>query len=216
MGSPRRLTLRESRTVVDRHTDRVGLDFEAIETTRLVLRPASRGDLDAMARLHGDPRVWTHMPSGRHVNIEQTRAYLIERELQWQRDGLSYWVAELRVPVGDLDAGDIAGIGGCAVPPGATWWNLYYRLRAEVHGHGLASEVCQTALNAARAVDPDRTIIAFLLEHNSASKRTAEHAGLSLAWRGRDAGNPDPGAVRLIYADRPLSAQQLHALTKIT
>jgi hypothetical protein len=55
-------------------------------------------------------------------------------------------------------------------------------------------------------------VTAFLLEHNVASRATAERAGLRLIWRGPDAGNPDPGAVRLIYADRPLDARQTEAL----
>jgi hypothetical protein len=48
-------------------------------------------------------------------------------------------------------------------------------------------------------------VIAYLLEHNAESRGRAEKAGLSLVWRGPDAGNPDPDAVRLVYADRPLT-----------
>jgi RimJ/RimL family protein N-acetyltransferase len=189
---------------------------EAIETARLVLRPAGRQDLETMAALHADPRVWTHLPTGRHTSVDQTGAYLADIEEQWERDGLGYWVAELREAVGDLDTGEIAGIGGCAVPPGATWWNLYYRLRPAVHGHGLAGELSRAARAAARSVDPDRPVVAFLLEHNLGSRRTAERAGLELVWRGPDAGNPDPAAVRLVYADRPLSDEQLKALAATT
>ncbi|MGZ4643601.1 MAG: hypothetical protein ACXVX8_15890, partial [Blastococcus sp.] len=52
--------------------------------------------------------------------------------------------------------------------------------------------------------DPDRPVIAYLLEHNVQSRVRAEKAGLSLVWRGPDAGNPDAAAVRLVFADRPL------------
>jgi RimJ/RimL family protein N-acetyltransferase len=190
----------------------MGLAADVVETSRLSLRPVGRRDLDAMASLHADPRVWEHFPSGRHTSIEQTRVYLAERETQWRHDGLGHWTALLRVPVGNLAAGDVAGIGGCAVSPNASWWNLYYRLRPEIHGHGLARELCLAAINAARAVDPDRPVVASLLEHNTASKRTAERAGLSLAWRGSDVGNPDATAVRLFYADRALTQLQLRAL----
>ena len=61
------------------------------------------------------------------------------------------------------------------------------------------------AIDAAHAVAPGRPVIASLLEHNVESRRRAERAGLSLVWRGPDAGNPDPAAVRLVYADRPLT-----------
>jgi hypothetical protein len=58
------------------------------------------------------------------------------------------------------------------------------------------------ALDAARTVHGEKPVIAYLLEHNRESKGRAEASGLTLAWRGPDAGNPDPDAVRLIYADR--------------
>ena len=188
----------------------------AVVTSRLVLVPAGLDHLDEMAALHADERVWRHLPSGRHTDREQTREYLLERERQWQRDGLGYWVARLRQRVGDLAAGQTAGIGGCAIPAGSTWWNLYYRLKPEVHGHRLAAELCAMAIKAARRVDSTQPVIAFLLEHNRASKATAERAGLTLAWRGPDAGNPDPQAVRLIYADRALDDTRLQALKRIT
>jgi hypothetical protein len=45
--------------------------------------------------------------------------------------------------------------------------------------------------------------------HNVESRGRAERSGLTLVWRGRDAGNPDPDAVRLVYADRPLDEMLL-------
>ena len=47
---------------------------------------------------------------------------------------------------------------------------------------------------------------------NPASRITAERLGLALVWRGPDTGNPDPAAVRLIYADRPIDDGQLTLL----
>jgi hypothetical protein len=52
-----------------------------------------------------------------------------------------------------------------------------------------------------------------LLEPNVQSRRRAERAGLGLVWRGPDAGNPDPSAVRLVYADRPLPDALLARVT---
>ncbi len=182
----------------------------------MLLTPAGPADLDAMAALHSDERVWRHLPSGRHTEVEQTRRYLVEREQQWNRDGLGYWIVTLRHAVGELAAGHIAGMGGCAVPPGATWWNLYYRLTPEVHRQGLATELCAAAIDAAHRTRRDRPVIAFLLENNAASMATAQRAGLRQVWRGPDAGNPDATAVRLIYADRELDRTRLAALTAMT
>jgi RimJ/RimL family protein N-acetyltransferase len=96
---------------------------------------------------------------------------------------------------------------------GTAWWNLYYRFTPPAWGLGLAAELVDAALDAARAVEPDRPVIAYLLEHNVESRGRAERAGLTQVWRGPDAGNPDPDAVRLVYADRPLPADLLARVT---
>ena len=191
-----------------------GGDTEPSGTARLDLAAAGLKDLEAVALLLSDERVWCHFPSGRHTNIEQTRAYLSDSERQWQRDGLGHWVARLRQPVETVPVGGLAGIGGCAASSGGDWWNLYYRLVPEVQGHGLASEICQVAIQAAHRVRPDRPIIARLLEHNRASKATAQRAGLNLIWRGPAIGRAS-GAFRLIFADRPIDDQQLDAVKQL-
>ena len=85
-----------------------------------------------------------------------------------------------------------------------------------MHGYGLATELCGAATSAAHRVDPDKPVVAVLLEHNRASKVTAKRAGLTLTHRGPDTGNPDPDATRLIYADRPLDQSTIRDLTKQT
>ena len=59
-------------------------------------------------------------------------------------------------------------------------------------------------------------MIAHLVEHNVRSRGRAERSGLSLVWRGPDAGNPDLKAVRLVYADRPLDGDVLARVTALT
>jgi RimJ/RimL family protein N-acetyltransferase len=86
-----------------------------------------------------------------------------------------------------------------------------HRFAADVHGHGYATELASKALRQAHAVDPARPVVASLLEHNIASERVAVKLGMKLMYRARDVGNPDLSAVRLVYADRPLSAAELSA-----
>lgn len=105
--------------------------------------------------------------------------------------------------------GPVVGRAGCASAEDRGWWNLYYRFSPAVHGRGYATETARAALEAATAVDPARPVVAYLLEHNVGSRRTAERVGLQLVWRGPDAGNPDPDAIRLVYADRTLDAALL-------
>lgn len=93
--------------------------------------------------------------------------------------------------------------------PGGTW-NLYYRVAAEHHGHGYATEVARAGVDAAARQAPDEPVVAYLLEHNEASRRTAERVGLSLVWRGPDREVPD--GIRLVLADRPLDETTLDTL----
>jgi RimJ/RimL family protein N-acetyltransferase len=176
-------------------------------TARLRLDAVVPDDLDEHVALMSDADVWKHLPSGRHTSPEQTMAGIEHSVRHWATDGLGYWTARLRedLPEAGLDAGAMAGTGGCAVRVGTSWWNLYYRLTPPAWGLGLAAELVTAAIDAAHAVAPERPVIAYLLEHNVESRGLAERAGLSLVWRGPDAGNPDPAAVRLVYADRPLT-----------
>jgi RimJ/RimL family protein N-acetyltransferase len=180
-------------------------DHRHVLTERLELTAVGRADTDELYRLNSDARVWTHFPSGRHRAREQT-AHQVETFFgAWQRDGLGYWTARVRA------GGQFIGIGGCMVNRGIAW-NLYYRLRPEAQGNGYAAEMVAAARAAAAATRPELPVTAYLLEHNGASRRTAERGGLHLVWRGPDAGNPDPEAVRLIFADRALSPPVLDSL----
>lgn len=174
------------------HTERLRLDAPTID------------DLDALYAIYSDPRVWTHFPILRHTNAERTRSMLDGWIEAWGRDGLGQWI------VRSLDEDAVLGHAGCALRP-AGWWNLGYRFAAETHGRGLATEAARAGLEAAVVARPEAPIVAYLLEHNIASKRVAEKLGMTLQQRGHDFGNPDPDAVRLVYADRGLSEEQLAA-----
>ncbi len=181
------------------------------QTARLVLDAVVEDDLDAHAALMSDPGVWAHLPSGRHTSPEQTMEAIRHSLGHWRRDGLGYWTARLRadLPGTDLRAGDVVGTGGCALRVGTAWWNLYYRFTPPAWGTGLAAELVGAAIEAAHTVAPERPVVAYLLEHNERSRGRAERSGLHRVWRGPDAGNPDPAAVRLVYADRPLDQDLL-------
>jgi RimJ/RimL family protein N-acetyltransferase len=184
---------------------------EHTATVRLRLDAVTYGDLEPVHALHADPGVWCHFPSGRHTSPRQTAAFVVNMERDWSRVGLGYWAVRR---LGGPPDGLLLGVAGCAVRYGSVW-NLYYRFAPAAQGQGFAAETVAAAQAAARLVHPGLPVIASLLEHNAGSKATAERAGLRLAWRGPDADrNPDPGAVRLIYADRELDRDVLAALTR--
>lgn len=142
--------------------------------------------------------------------MEQTAGMIDRWRAGWQRHGLGMWVATSSLPVDD---GDLVGIGGCSIRHYAAW-NLGFRLRPRYWGRGLAQEIVRAAVTAALQSRPELPITAYLLAGNARSQRTTELAALRLMWRGPDAGNPDPAAVRLLYADRPLTQGVISLLTR--
>lgn len=171
-------------------------------TQRLVLSCPVPADLDGMFAICSDPRVWTHFPSLRHTEPAQTAAMLAAFKVKWVQDGLGPWI--VREPGEET----IIGQGGCSIKNGA-FWNLGYRFAHEAQGQGFATELSLEAVRQARANNPELPVVAYLLEHNTASARVARKVGLTLVHRGPDAGNPDPRAIRLVYADRAVSDEEL-------
>lgn len=174
---------------------------EAVETARLSLRRPVPGDLGALFAVNSDPRLWTHFPALRHTDPAQTAAAMARWEESWRRHGLGMWAVRLR------GQADVIGYAGATVLGDAVW-NIGYRLAAETHGRGFAREAAAAAMTWADRIDPALPRIAYLLEHNLASAAVARAIGLEVAHRARDAGNPDPTAVRVVYADRALNAAQ--------
>ncbi|MFB8189254.1 GNAT family N-acetyltransferase [Microbacterium sp. NPDC055988] len=175
-----------------------------IFTDRLRLSRATPSDLDAVFAIQNDPRVWTHFPSLRHTDPATTLDMMERWERSWEQAGLGSWVARLR------DTGEIIGNGGCTLLRGEVW-NVGYRIAADHHGHGYATELARAGIEQARIIAPDRPVIAYLVEHNRASAHVAEKLGLQLVHRAPDVGNPDPAVMRLVYADRALTPKQLAA-----
>ncbi|MFJ3957548.1 GNAT family N-acetyltransferase [Arthrobacter sp. NPDC090010] len=162
-----------------------------------VLRRPTPEDVPLLHEIYSDPEVWRHAPQGRHTSPEATQA-LVEFFLScWEESGLGPWLVQ------DRETGGLLGNCGCSLRNDAHW-NLGYRFAPAAQGRGLATRISRLAIDAVRALDDDRPVIASILEHNTASVRVAERVGLTLEYRGPDVGNPDPGAVRLLFADRRL------------
>lgn len=174
--------------------------WERTRTARLDLARPTPADAAPLFTIHHDPLSWTHFPQGRHLDVARTEQMVHDALAQWEADGLGCWTARERG--GNDEVGAVVGWAGCAVPRGLPWWNLAYRFATSTHGTGLGAEAGAHALDAAHDVAPERPVMAYLLEHNVGSRRTAERLGLDLVWRGPDAGNDDPDAVRLVYLDR--------------
>lgn len=156
------------------------------------------------------------LPSGRPDSRAGTAAFIAQIEGDWAAEGLGYWaVRHGGRPGAGRASGALLGVCGCAVRHHSVW-NLYYRFSPAAQGLGFAAETVADARDAAADLQPGLPVVASLLEHNRDSRATAGRAGLELAWRGPDPGNPDATAIRLIYADQPLAGDLIQTITRHT
>ncbi|HCE60737.1 GNAT family N-acetyltransferase [Janibacter terrae] len=177
-------------------------DLQHVRTERLRLDIPTIEDLSNLHAIYSDPRTWAHSPEDLQTHERTTFVMLAGWLHGWERDGLGPWI------VRSLDDGTFLGNAGCWLRPGG-WWNLGYAIAPDSRRAGLATEACAPALTAAREVRPDGPVLARLLEHNTASRRVAERLGMTLVHRGPAEGAPD--AVRLVYADREVTSEELAA-----
>ncbi|GAA2384886.1 GNAT family N-acetyltransferase [Streptomyces glaucosporus] len=166
--------------------------FERLATGRLELRAVGPGDLDGLFALTSDPGTWRHAPAERHTGPAQTRAWIGAAEAAWRADGLGYWTVRHR------GGGEVIGVGGVQHFPGKGW-NLYYRFTPSAWGRGYATELARAAVRAGNAVRPEAPVVAWILEHNHASRRVVERIGFTRCGERVD---ESTGALRLLYADR--------------
>lgn len=152
-------------------------DNEELLTQRLSLRRPTPADIDAIYRVHRDPKACAHNPS----DMMATRAEAEDRYRQWnqhwQRHGLGYWVIHPRV------AGNHrASLGFCGLKlmrlDGLPVLNLFYRLDPAAWGDGVATEAATAVVDWATAYGPNHPIIARVRPDNVASATVATRAGL--------------------------------------
>ncbi len=180
-----------------------------VTTARLSLRRPAPADVAELFAMYSDQRVWQDDPLLRHPSAARTRSQVERAARVWERDGLGPWVLRL---LHGPSAGDLVGVGGCSLPT-PTAWSLAFSLRPELWGQGFAQEVAAAARERAGASRPELPVTAVAAARNARSQRALERAGLRPTWRGPDPADPDPDAQLLLYADRPLSPEQVRVLT---
>ncbi|MGX6606523.1 GNAT family N-acetyltransferase [Micromonosporaceae bacterium Da 78-11] len=142
-------------------------------TERLSLRRPVPADIDAILRLHRDPRACAHNPS----DLIGTRAEATERYRRWNehwdRHGFGYWAVCNR-------NGDLLGFCGLKTMRlhEQPVLNLFYRLDPSAWGNGIATEAATAVIGWAGAHAPGQLIAARVRPANHASARVAVRAGL--------------------------------------
>jgi ribosomal-protein-alanine N-acetyltransferase len=121
------------------------MGLPSIRTERLVLRPWTRDDVDALHALWTAPDVrrylWDDVVITREIAEQVVNSHLATAD----HHGIGYWA--LHVPPPSSPAGaPISGFCGFRFMGDSPEIELMYGLRAEYWGRGLATEACRSAI----------------------------------------------------------------------
>ncbi|MBW0101630.1 GNAT family N-acetyltransferase [Pseudonocardia sp. KRD291] len=143
-----------------------------VPTTRLAFAEMALDDLDDMAGLLGDPEVMKHYPRPR--DRDEARAWIEWNQRLYRQEGFGLWRVTLR------STGEF--VGDCGLTPqtidGETDVEVGYHVRADLQGHGYATEAATACRDHARDQLGTRRLIAITHPHNTPSQHVAEKIGL--------------------------------------
>ena len=156
------------------------VDNEELLTPRLSLRRPTRADIDAIHRIHSDPRAYAHNPSDALANRVEAEDLYRRWDQHWQQHGFGYWTIHSRT---ELPAGQPLGFCGVKLLQlhGRTVVNLFYRLDPAAWGNGIATEAATAVADWATTGLPGQPLVARVRPGNIASLKVAAHAGLRRA-----------------------------------
>jgi RimJ/RimL family protein N-acetyltransferase len=129
--------------------------------------------LDDMAALLGDPDVMRYYP--RPKDRDEALAWIDWNQRLYLQEGFGLWLVTLRT-TGEF-------VGDCGLTPqeveGTVDIEVGYHIRADLQGHGYATEAAAACRDHARDVLHTKRLIAIIHPDNTPSQRVAEKIGLS-------------------------------------
>lgn len=175
-------------------------------TPRLALRAPQSSDLEAMFELHADPVANRLSPSGLVDTREASAVLLAGWMAHWRAEGFGYWTITCREQPAQAQqaVAGVVGFGGVMrrTVDGVSNLYLYFRIRPQVWGQGLASEMALAALNLAFDKLHEQRVLAVVVPANTPSRKTLERIGLLLKSSLADVPGQPPSLVYEITADR--------------
>jgi len=155
-------------------------DREELLTAGLSLQRPGPADIDAIYRIHHDPKACAHNPADLLATRADAEDLYRRWDQHWQRHGFGYWVIHPR------EASEPRhNLGFCGLKlmrlANREVLNLLYRLDPAAWGNGVATEAATAVVDWAATHVPDRPIIARVRPDNIASAKVAARAGLHRA-----------------------------------
>ncbi|MBX3026894.1 GNAT family N-acetyltransferase [bacterium] len=157
-------------------------DLGRLHTARLLLTRIAAADLDELRRMHRDPVVMATLGGVR--SDEVSADILTQLMAHWDAHGFGYWMAHERA------TGAFVGRGGLrrVVVGGGDEVEVGYALMPQFWGRGLATELARECARVGFEVLGQRSLVAFTLPTNVASRAVMQRVGFAyerdVIWAG--------------------------------
>lgn len=149
-----------------------------LETARLRLRQFGMGDVDALARMTGDPVVMRYIAGGRPIGRAETEENLARIVEAFRRRGFGKWALVTK------EDGELVGYCGLAAGSVDVGVELAYMLAKEHWGRGLITEASRACLRYGFEELGLAEVAALTKPGNLRSRRVLERLGMSFVKNG--------------------------------
>ncbi len=145
-----------------------------VETERLVLRDWKSEDLPLFSAMNKDERVMCFFPSV--LTEEETQSFFYRIQSEFERNGWGLYAVELKSTRQFIGYVGLHEIGFDAdFAPGV---EIGWRLDADYHNQGLATEAAKGVLELARSIGLKR-LYSFTAKKNIPSERVMQKIGMT-------------------------------------
>jgi RimJ/RimL family protein N-acetyltransferase len=145
---------------------------ETVETARLLLRPFTEADRDALAGLYADPEVTRFLPQSSRTPEERAARTIAFFNEHWEAHGFGVWAVVERA------SGAVIGQCGLNHLPEPVEIEVLYALAKSAWGKGIATEAAAASVQYGFMQAGLDRIIALAVPENTASRRVMEKIGL--------------------------------------
>ncbi|WP_052282306.1 GNAT family N-acetyltransferase [Kluyvera genomosp. 1] len=166
-----------------------------LQSERLILRPVTTNDADALYRIYGDPATNRFNPAGPHVDITHSRRVLEGWLEHFALHGFGNWAISLRD-----SPSHVIGFGGLrrVEYPDGTVNNLGYRFATEAWGNGLATEFSLLAIDYAFNTLKLEDLVGIVRKNHLASQKVLQKCGLTLIREIDDVPGEEPSLMFML------------------
>jgi [ribosomal protein S5]-alanine N-acetyltransferase len=154
------------------------MGLPVIRTPRLVLRPWTREDVDALHALWTTPEVRRYLWDDTIITRDVAERLVDSQMVAAVRDGIGYWALHVASAAWS-DEGAIVGFCGFRFIDDSPEIELMYGLQVEYWGNGFATEACVAAIECLWCSTEFQRVYARTDPPNEGSARVMRRLGMT-------------------------------------